>query len=186
MNSKYLHHHSQSRNYVTARYKRCSAALSGAYQRPSKHLNLYICYLRRPFNPHIYKGRPIRSLTVPRRKNGGRDQHGCYNSLTSRWRTQATHTDIGLQVWSTWLSVLNTTLVVQPTVASPSYITTTQMLSTNKNGATYIIATDSEGLRAGDQFERFRRGIPEGFILGFDSKTLTTSRTIGRIFSCSR
>ena len=50
-------------------------------------------------------------------------------------------------------------LSAQPTVAPPSYITTTQMLSTNKNGATYIVATDSEGLRAGDQFERFRRGI---------------------------
>jgi hypothetical protein len=67
---------SQSRNYVTEIWKNSnpndiSAALSrtkGLYK-TYKPVSPGIRHLRRPLNPHIYKGRPVRSLTVPRRKN---------------------------------------------------------------------------------------------------------------------
>ena len=74
---------SQSRNYVTEIWKNSkpsdvSVALSrtkGLYK-TYKPVSPGIRHLRRPLNPHIYKGRPVRSLTVARRKNGGRNQHG--------------------------------------------------------------------------------------------------------------
>jgi len=35
-----------------------------------------IRHLRRPLNPHLYKGRPLRLLTVAQRKKGGRNSTG--------------------------------------------------------------------------------------------------------------
>ncbi|CAB4486982.1 ribosomal protein L2 [Rhizophagus irregularis] len=34
-------------------------------------------WLKRPVNDHLWKGKPIRKLTVPKKKNSGRNHHGC-------------------------------------------------------------------------------------------------------------
>ncbi|GBB85168.1 hypothetical protein RclHR1_11710010 [Rhizophagus clarus] len=34
-------------------------------------------WLKRPVNDHLWKGKPIRKLTIPKKKNAGRNHHGC-------------------------------------------------------------------------------------------------------------
>ncbi|KAG6839077.1 hypothetical protein H0H87_001757, partial [Tephrocybe sp. NHM501043] len=35
-----------------------------------------IRHLKRPLHPHLYEGRPVRALTIAKRKKGGRNAHG--------------------------------------------------------------------------------------------------------------
>ncbi|KAJ7047095.1 ribosomal proteins L2, C-terminal domain-containing protein [Mycena alexandri] len=90
-------------------------------------------HLRRPLNPHIWEGRPVLQLTIPKRKSGGRNSHG---RITVRIRTldfkrnePGVH-DVGVHKWS------------------------------------YIVTP--EGLRAGDEVQSFRQGIPDGLVPGLD------------------
>ena len=97
-----------------------------------------ICHLRCPLNPHIYKGRPVRSLTVAqRRKIGGRNQLGV---ITFRHRDGGHKQRIRILDYKHEAPGIHDVvrieydLVVQPTL--PSYITVTQILLVNKNGVT--------------------------------------------------
>jgi len=45
-----------------------------------------IRHLKRPLNPHLYPGRPLRLLTIAKRKKGGRNNTG---KITVRHRVEA-------------------------------------------------------------------------------------------------
>ncbi|KAF8174965.1 translation protein SH3-like domain-containing protein [Pholiota molesta] len=71
------------RTYATAIWKNSKAtevasalARSQALYKTYKPVSPGIRHLRRPLSPHLYPGRPLRSLTVAKRKHGGRNAHG--------------------------------------------------------------------------------------------------------------
>jgi len=126
-----------------------------------------IRHLRRPLNPHIYEGRPVRSLTVARRKNGGRNQHGV---ITVRHRGGGHKQRIRILDYKREAPGIHDVVRIEYDPGRSAHIALLHNRDTNAIGNqkwSYIIATD--GLRAGDQVQSFRQGIPEGFIPGFDS-----------------
>ncbi|KAI0304161.1 translation protein SH3-like domain-containing protein [Russula brevipes] len=110
-----------------------------------------IRHLRRPLNPHIYKGRPLRLLTVALRKKGGRNSKG---RITVRSRGGGHRRRIRL-------------VDFMRTESGPHDVKWS-----------YILAC--EGLRAGHVVESFRRGIPDGLVEGFvDSKKIRGKAIVG-------
>ena len=171
---------SQSRNYVTEIWKNSkpsdvSVALSrtkGLYK-TYKPVSPGIRHLRRPLNPHIYKGRPVRSLTVPRRKNGGRNQHGV---ITVRHQGGGHKQRIRILDYKREAPGIHDVVRIEYDPGRSAHIALLHNRDPNAIGEqkwSYIIAT--EGLRAGDKVQSFRQGIPEGFIPGFDSALAANS-----------
>ena len=126
-------------------------------------------HLKRPVNDHLYPGRPLRQLTVPLRRKGGRNSHG---RITIRFvggghkrrirvvdfvRSAPGPCDVVRVEYDPGRSA-HIALIKQrdPRAARPW---------------SYILAP--EGLRAGHVVESFRQGIPDGYVPGFkDSKEL--------------
>ena len=165
---------SQSRNYVTEIWKNAKPDdVSDALGRTKDLYKTYkpvspgIRHLRRPLNPHIYGGRPVRSLTVARRKNGGRNQHGV---ITVRHRGGGHKQRIRILDYKREAPGIHDVIRIEYDPGRSAHIALLQNRDPKAIGEqkwSYIIAT--EGLRAGDQVQSFRQGIPEGFIPGFDS-----------------
>ena len=171
----------QGRNYVTEIWKNSKPSdISEALARQKDLYKTYkpispgIRHLRRPLNPHIYKGRPVRSLTVARRKNGGRNQHGV---ITVRHRGGGHKQRIRILDYKREAPGIHDVVRIEYDPGRSAHIALLHNRDPNAVGETkwsYIIAT--EGLRAGDKVQSFRQGIPEGFIPGFDS-SLTEKST---------
>lgn len=126
-----------------------------------------IRHLRRPLNPHIYEGRPVRSLTVAKRKKGGRNQHGV---ITVRHQGGGHKQRIRILDYKREAPGIHDVVRIEYDPGRSAHIALLHNRDPNGIGNqkwSYIIATD--GLRAGDQVQSFRQGIPEGFIPGFDS-----------------
>ena len=165
---------SQSRSYVTEIWKNAkpndvSAALARTKDlyKTYKPVSPGIRHLRRPLNPHIYEGRPVRSLTVARRKNGGRNQHGV---ITVRHRGGGHKQRIRILDYKREAPGIHDVVRIEYDPGRSAHIALLHNRDPSAVGAqkwSYIIATD--GLRAGDQVQSFRQGIPEGFIPGFNS-----------------
>ena len=165
---------SQHRNYVTEIWKNSKPSeITDALTRTKDLYKTYkpvspgIRHLRRPLNPHIYKGRPVRSLTVARRKNGGRNQHGV---ITVRHRGGGHKQRIRLLDYKREAPGIHDVVRIEYDPGRSAHIALLHNRDPNAIGEqkwSYIIAT--EGLRAGDQVQSFRQGIPAGFIPGFDS-----------------
>ncbi|KAF8167203.1 translation protein SH3-like domain-containing protein [Crassisporium funariophilum] len=162
------------RNYVTEIWQNTKTSEVG--EALSRTKDLYKTYkpvspgirhLRRPLNLHLYEGRPVRTLTVARRKNGGRNQHG---HITVRHRGGGHKQRIRILDYKREASGVHDVVRIEYDPGRSAHIA----LLHNRDPAavgdkkwTYIIAT--EGLRAGDEVRSFRQGIPDGFIPGFDS-----------------
>jgi ribosomal protein L2 len=126
-----------------------------------------IRHLRRPLNLHIYKGRPVRSLTVARRKNGGRNHRGV---ITVRHRGGGHRQRIRILDYKREAPGIHDVVRIEYDPGRSAHIALLHNRDPNAIGEqkwSYIIATD--GLRAGDHVQSFRQGIPKGFIPGFDS-----------------
>ena len=164
----------QSRNYVTEIWKNSKPSeVSDALARAKDLYKTYkpvspgIRHLRRPLNPHIYKGRPVRSLTVAKRKNGGRNQHGV---ITVRHQGGGHKQRIRLLDYKREAPGIHDVVRIEYDPGRSAHIALLHNRDPNAVGEqkwSYIIAT--EGLRAGDKVQSFRQGIPAGFIPGFDS-----------------
>ncbi|KDQ62943.1 hypothetical protein JAAARDRAFT_146761 [Jaapia argillacea MUCL 33604] len=124
-----------------------------------------IRHLRRPLNPHLYAGRPVRLLTVPLRKTGGRNHHG---HLVSR------HIGGGHKQRIRIIDFMRTTPGVQDVVrieydpGRSAHIALLCARDKGKDGGrkwSYVLAT--EGMRAGQTVESFRMGVPDGLVPGF-------------------
>ena len=165
---------SHSRHYVTEIWKNAKPNdVSTALARTKDLYKTYkpvspgIRHLRRPLNPHIYKGRPIRSLTVALRKNGGRNHHGV---ITVRHRGGGHKQRIRILDYKREAPGIHDVVRIEYDPGRSAHIALLHNRDPSAVGEqkwSYIIAT--EGLRAGDQVQSFRQGIPEGFIPGFDS-----------------
>lgn len=165
---------SQSRSYVTEIWKNARPdSVSDALARTKDLYKTYkpsspgIRHLRRPLNPHVYQGRPVRSLTVALRKNGGRNQHGV---ITVRHRGGGHKQRIRILDYKREAPGIHDVVRIEYDPGRSAHIALLHNRDPTAIGNqkwSYIIAT--EGLRAGDQVQSFKQGIPEGFIPGFDS-----------------
>jgi ribosomal protein L2 len=167
--------YSQNRNYVTEIWKNAkpndisvALARSKDLYKTYKPISPGIRHLRRPLNPHIYKGRPVRALTVARRKNGGRNQHGV---ITVRHQGGGHKQRIRTLDYKREAPGIHDVVRIEYDPGRSAHIALLHNREPNAAGEkkwSYIIAT--EGLRAGDQVQSFRQGIPEGFVPGFESE----------------
>ncbi|KAF9478905.1 ribosomal protein L2 [Pholiota conissans] len=164
-----------TRSYATAIWKNTkSNEVSSALARSTELYKTYkpvspgIRHLRRPLNPHIYEGRPLRSLTVAKRKNGGRNNHGI---ITVRHQGGGHRQRIRRIDYKRHAAGIHDVVRIEYDPNRSAHIA----LLFNRDPTaeadakwSYIIATD--GLRAGDTVQSFKQGIPEGFLPGFDTK----------------
>ncbi|KAI5898205.1 ribosomal protein L2 [Schizophyllum commune H4-8] len=123
-------------------------------------------HLRRPLHPHLWEGRPVRALTIPKRKTGGRNITG---------RITVRHRGGGHKQRIRTIDFMRTTpgphdvVRIEYDPGRSAHIALLMNRDPNAVGTqkwSYVIAT--EGMRAGDEVQSFRKGIPEGFIPGFD------------------
>ena len=128
-----------------------------------------IRHLRRPLNPHLYKGRPLRPLTVALRKKGGRNSKG---RITVRSRGGGHRRRIRLVDFMRTEPGPHDVVRIEYDPNRSAHIALITNRDPNVEGAkkwSYILAC--EGLRAGHVVESFRKGVPEGLVEGFvDSK----------------
>lgn len=131
-----------------------------------------IRHLRRPLTPHLYTGRPLRALTIPLRKNGGRNHHG---KITIRSRGGGHKRRIRLVDFVRNVPGPHDVVRVEYDPGRSAHIA----LLRNRDPAvtegakkwSYILAP--EGVRAGQIVESFRNGIPDGMVPGYtDSKAM--------------
>ncbi|KAK9381590.1 mitochondrial 54S ribosomal protein uL2m [Kockiozyma suomiensis] len=110
-------------------------------------------WFRRPVHEHLWKGRPVRALTIPKRKTGGRNHTGRITAkhiggghkrrlrvLDFERREGGTHTVVRIEY-------------------DPGRTAHIALLHNDKTQKlSYVLA--AEGLRSGDKVESFREGIP--------------------------
>ncbi|KAI0268322.1 translation protein SH3-like domain-containing protein [Gloeopeniophorella convolvens] len=130
-----------------------------------------IRHLRRPLNPHIFKGRPLRVLTVALRKKGGRNSYG---RITVRSRGGGHRRRIRIVDFMRIESGPHDVVRIEYDPNRSAHIALIRNRDPNVEGTkkwSYILAC--EGLRAGHVIESFRQGIPDGLVEGFvDSKNI--------------
>ena len=130
-----------------------------------------IRHLRRPLNPHLYEGRPLRLLTVALRKKGGRNSKG---RITVRSRGGGHRRRIRLVDFMRTEPGPHDVVRIEYDPNRSAHIALLRSRDPNVEGEkkwSYILAC--EGLRAGHVVESFRQGIPDGLVDGFvDSKRI--------------
>ncbi|KAF8971871.1 mitochondrial ribosomal protein subunit L2 [Flammula alnicola] len=151
---------SQQRSYVAEIWKNTkrsevSAALARSQElyKTYKPVSPGIRHLRRPLNPHLFEGRPLRTLTVAKRKKGGRNGHG---HITVRHRGGGHRQRIRIIDYKREAAGIHDVVRIE---YDPNAVGNAKW--------SYIIAT--EGLRAGDEVRSFKQGIPADFLPGFET-----------------
>lgn len=130
-----------------------------------------IRHFKIPLAPHLYPGRPLRQLTAPLRRKGGRNAHG---RITIRFRGGGHRQRIRLVDF--WRDEPGPHDVIRLEYdpgrsAHIALLKNRNPIAKGNKVWSYIIAP--EGLRAGQVVESFRNGIPEGLVPGFvDSKNI--------------
>ncbi|PPQ84846.1 hypothetical protein CVT24_013168 [Panaeolus cyanescens] len=173
-------HPALTRTYATEIWKSSKPAASqtSALARSQELYKTYkpitpgIRHLRRPLLPHLYPGRPLRLLTIAKRKHGGRNNSG---KITVRHRGGGHRQRIRIIDYKRMEPGLHEVVRIEYDPNRSAHIALLYNKDAKEGVAkwSYIIAT--EGLRAGDTVQSFRQGIPKGFIPGFDSDALTSS-----------
>ncbi|GLB43686.1 putative ribosomal proteins L2, C-terminal domain [Lyophyllum shimeji] len=133
-----------------------------------------IRHLRRPLNLHLYEGRPVRALTIARRKTGGRNAHG---RITVRHRGGGHRQRIRTVDFMREEPGVYDVVRIEYDPGRSAHIALVRSRNQEHVGVRrwkYILAT--EGMRAGDEVQSFRQGIPEGFIPGFDDALAAEER----------
>ena len=116
-------------------------------------------HLKRPNNPHLYKGKPIRPLTVPLRRKGGRNSSG---RITIRFRGGGHKRRIRLVDFKRTEPGEYDVIRIEYDPGRSAHIALIRARDANVEGTSkwkYILAP--EGLRAGDVVQSYRSGIPE-------------------------
>ena len=119
-------------------------------------------HLKRPVNDHLYKGRPYLPLTHPRRGQhiGGRNSHT--GQITVRHRGAGHKRRIRTIDFQRLEPGKHLVERIEHDPGRSAHIALlTQTVGQTKNYS-YIIAPD--GMRAGEEVESFRQGIPESLI----------------------
>ncbi|KAI6136092.1 translation protein SH3-like domain-containing protein [Pisolithus sp. B1] len=143
-----------TRNYATtSNFKNKKEEVIASFDHVEAEYKTYkpitpgIRHLKRPINPHLYKGKPVRLLTVPLRRKGGRNSTG---RITVRFRGGGHKRRI--RVGSM------TVVRVEYDPGRSAHIALTAARDPKAEGTAkwkYILAP--EGLRAGDVVQSFRR-----------------------------
>jgi ribosomal protein L2 len=129
-----------------------------------------IRHLRRPLNPHLYEGRPLRLLTVALRKKGGRNSKG---RITVRSRGGGHRRRIRLVDFMRTEPGPYDVVRIEYDPNRSAHIALIKNRDPNVEGAKWSYILACEGLRAGHVVESFRQGIPDGLVDGFvDSKNI--------------
>lgn len=128
-----------------------------------------IRHLRRPLNPHLWEGRPIRELTVALRKKGGRNNSG---KITIRHRGGGHRRRIRLVDFVRKEPGPHDVVRIEYDPNRSAHIALIKNRDPDVEGIkkwSYILAP--EGLRAGHVVESFKQGVPDGLVSGYkDSK----------------
>ncbi|KAF7791071.1 hypothetical protein EIP86_002032 [Pleurotus ostreatoroseus] len=130
-------------------------------------------HFKLPLSPHLYQGRPLRDLTAPLRRKGGRNGHG---RITIRFRGGGHKQRIRLVDFFRNEPGACDVVRIEYDPGRSAHIALIKNRNPKvKQAYSYIIAP--EGLRAGQVVESFRKGIPEGLVPGFvDSKDVRGSQ----------
>lgn len=162
-----------SRSYATEIWKNSkNTEAKAAFTRTEALFKTYkpvspgIRHLKRPLNLHVWEGRPIRLLTVARRKKGGRNSHG---HITVRHRGGGHRQRIRIVDFSRSEPGIHDVVRIEYDPGRSAHIALVCNRDPKAEGVkkwSYILAT--EGMKAGDEVQSFRQGIPEGFIPGFN------------------
>ncbi|KAK9251907.1 translation protein SH3-like domain-containing protein [Lipomyces tetrasporus] len=110
-------------------------------------------WLRRPVHRHLWKGRPIRNLTVAKRKTGGRNNTG---RITARHIGGGHKRRLRIVDFNRMESGLQTVVRVEYDPGRTAHIAL--LCHDSSKRLSYILAPD--GARSGDKVESFRQGIP--------------------------
>ncbi|KAG9009694.1 hypothetical protein FRB94_011549 [Tulasnella sp. JGI-2019a] len=123
-------------------------------------------HLRRPLAPHLYGGRPIRLLTVAKRKTGGRNSQG---KITVRHIGGGHRRRLRILDFSRVESGPQDVVRIEYDPGRSAHIALLKSRNPlSKSPISYILAP--EGVRAGDVVESYRQGIPKGLVQGFDDQ----------------
>ncbi|KDR85903.1 hypothetical protein GALMADRAFT_132531 [Galerina marginata CBS 339.88] len=171
----------QRRSYVTEIWKNTKASELGAalvrtkdLYKTYKPVSPGIRHLRRPLNLHLYEGRPLRMLTVAKRKNGGRNQHG---RITVRHRGGGHRQRIRIIDYKRDAPGIHDVVRIEYDPNRSAHIALLHNRDPTAVGDekwSYIVATD--GMRAGDEVQSFRQGIPADFLAKHGVNLITTEK----------
>ena len=128
-----------------------------------------IRHLKLPLNEHLYEGRPVRLLTIAKRKTGGRNAHG---KITVRHRGGGHRQRIRTVDFMREEPGVYDVVRIEYDPGRSAHIALIRSRDLSAEGMQrwkYIIAT--EGMRAGDEVQSFRRGIPDDFLPRTGEKT---------------
>jgi ribosomal protein L2 len=132
-----------------------------------------IRHLKRPLLPHLYAGRPLRELTVARRRHGGRNNQG---RITVRFIGGGHRQRIRLVDFMRTTPGPHDVVRIEYDPGRSAHIALLRARdpTAGREAWSYILACD--GMRAGDAVQSFRGGIPDGMVPGFtDSKEIRGS-----------
>lgn len=127
-----------------------------------------IRHLRRPINDHLWKGKPLKELTIPLRRTGGRNNQG---RITVRGRGGGHKRRIRLVDFMRTDSGPQDVIRIEYDPGRSAHIALMRARSADANGGrrfSYILAP--EGMRAGQVVESFRNGVPDDLVPGFVDK----------------
>ncbi|VVT54963.1 mitochondrial 54S ribosomal protein uL2m [Magnusiomyces paraingens] len=114
-------------------------------------------WYRTPIYPYLHRGKPIRELTVAKRRKSGRNNTG---RITVRHRGGGHKRRIRLVDFFRKESGVHTVVRIEYDPGRTAHIALIE--NKESHGLSYILAT--EGLRAGDEIQSFRNGIPQDII----------------------
>jgi ribosomal protein L2 len=135
-------------------------------------------HLRRPLTEHLWGGKPVRHLTVARRRHGGCNHHG---RITVRFVGGGHRQRIRIIDYSRATPGPHDVVRIEYDPGRSAHIALIKSqdpAATATKKWTYILAC--EGMRAGDVVQSFRHGIPDNMIPGYvDSRGSARSKKAG-------
>lgn len=121
------------------------------------HLQPGSTHFKKPIHEHLHKGGPIRELTAAKKKTSGRNHKG---KITIRGRGGGHKQRVRFVDSHRLQPGIQTVLRIEYDPGRTGHIA---LLQHNETGdLSYILA--ATGLRAGDQVESFRSGLPQDFL----------------------
>ena len=120
-------------------------------------------HVRLPVAPHLWKGSPVRALTTPIRKKGGRNSTG---RITVRSRGGGHKRRLREIDFYRWAIGPHDVIRIEYDPNRSAHIALVKSRNPSaEQPYSYILACDA--LRAGDVIESWRKGIPSGLIEGY-------------------
>ncbi|KAK7203173.1 translation protein SH3-like domain-containing protein [Myxozyma melibiosi] len=130
-------------------------------------------WYRRPIHEHLWKGRPIRKLTIAKRKTGGRNHTG---RITQRHVGGGHKRRLRIVDFDRTKPGANTVVRIEYDPGRTAHIALLHNEVTKE--LSYILAP--EGLRSGDRVESFRAGLPKELTTAADGQQLDSALIAAR------